>query len=104
MPEHSAEIETAVAAVVTCPPGYFVLRPPGIEKDEKHLRRVAVVAWRVIEDKAIPVTADPPLTSEELDYAVEFPDGHVEAENTSWVSVDQYCTSNGLGPVELLDE
>ena len=84
--------------------GTFVLRPPGISENEQNLRRVAVVAWRVVDDKAVPVTTDPALTSDELDYAVEFPDGHVEADNTSWTSVAQYCFSNGLGPVELLDE
>lgn len=91
-------------SIITCPPGYFVLRAPGVFEDEPNLRRSAIVAWDVYDGSARPVTTDPSPSADELAYAIEFPDGHVEAQNTSWKDVRQYCTSNNLGPVELLDE
>lgn len=90
--------------IIPCLPGHFELRPPGVFEDERNLRRSAVIAWEVYGRCAYPITADPGSCDEDLPYAIEFPDGHVEAQNTSWKSVQQYCGSNNLGPVELLDE
>jgi hypothetical protein len=90
--------------IIPCLAGFFELRPPGLFEDERNLRRSAVIAWEVHGGMALPITADPAPCGQALPYAIEFPDGHVEAENTSWKSVQHYCQSNNLGPVELLDE
>ena len=62
-----------MAPVIPALPGYTVLTAHDAEEGELFVTRSPVVAWRILDDLAVPVTPD----TEVGQVAVLFPDGQV---------------------------
>jgi hypothetical protein len=86
-PKDLHELAIALLPVVPAAPGFWRIAClfDDNSADEPGVWREPIVAWRIGDDRAEPVTPEP--TCPEENYAILYPDGQVsESENRNWAS------------------